>query len=395
MEERMRSFRSMAMKVSLGVAALGIGLPGAARAADHRDAPNLIGDPQADLLDAFAFVNGANGRVVLAVTCCPFIVPGTTQSFAGPEVLYQFKIDNTGDNVEDVVVQVQFSKPQIGTPTVAPQTITVVGPAAVKGKKGRLTDKLLKQGPDVPVISGNVNTTLTNTGGDIRVFAGITDDPFFVDFIQVLRTIGVQGGALPVPATRQPVDFFNGLNCETIVVEVPAGLLKSDESNTIRVWATTSRSTSTKRSSKSDDKGAKSFVQVERDGLPVINTALIRADNGARKDEFNRLGPATDIELFKEQAVAELVKINGDQAYSANLVDTLLLPDVLVLDVTSTAGFPNGRRPEDDIIDAVLNAASKSTVTTDGIQSNDVPFLTEFPFFAPAHAPTETINRRN
>ncbi len=390
----MRLFHPFAVGVCAALAGFA-GLPGPAPAADHRDAPNMIGDPQADLLDAFAFVNGANGRVVLAVTCVPFIVPGTAQSFGGPELLYQFKIDNTGDNVEDVVIQVQFSKPQIGTPTAPVQQITVVGPAAVKGKKGRLTDKLLKQSAGVNVITGNVNTTLTNTAGDIRVFAGITDDPFFVDFIQVLRTIGVQGGTPPVPATRTPVDFFNGLNCETIVVEVPAALLKSADSNTIRVWTTTSRPTSTKRSSKADDKGGRSFVQVERDGLPVINTALIRANNGARKDEFNRLGPATDIELFRADAVAELVKINSDQAYSENLVDTLLLPDVLVLDVTSTGGFPNGRRPEDDIIDAVLNAASKGAVTTDGIGANDKPFLADFPFFATAHAPTAAIGPRN
>lgn len=390
----MRFFNLLAVSVCAALAGL-VGLPGFAPAADHRDAPNMIGDPQADLLDAFAFVNAANGRVVLAVTCAPFIVPGTTQSFGGPELLYQFKIDNTGDNVEDVVVQIQFSKPVIGTPTAPPQQITVVGPAPVKGKKGRQTDKLLKQTGDVNVITGNVNTTLTNTAGDVRVFAGITDDPFFVDFIQVLRTIGVQGGTPPVPATRQPLDFFNGLNCETIVVEVPAALLTSGDSNTIRVWATTSRPNTTKRSSKSDDRGGRSFVQVERDGLPVINTALIRADNGARKDEFNRLGPATDIELFRADAVAELVKINNDQAYSENLIDTLLLPDVLVLDVTNAGGFPNGRRPEDDIIDAVLNAASKGAVTTDGIDANDVPFPADFPFFAPAHAPTEPIGPRN
>ena len=390
----MQLLKSLAVSVCTACAGL-VTFPNVAPAADHRDAPNMIGDPQADLLDAFAFVNQTNGRVVLAVTCVPFIVPGTTQAFGGPDLLYQFKVDNTGDFVEDVVVQVQFSKPQIGTPTAPAQQVTVVGPAAVRGKKGRQTDKLLRQGAGVNVITGSVNTTLTNTAGDVRVFAGITDDPFFVDFIQVLRVIGVQGGTPPVPATRSPLDFFNGLNCATIVVEVPPALLKSPESNNINVWATSSRPTSTKRSSRADDRGSRSFVQVERDGLPVINTALIRANNGARKDEFNRLGPATDIEQFRADAVAELVKINSDQAYSENLVDTLLLPDVLRLDVTSPAGFPNGRRPEDDIIDAVLNAASKGAVTSDGINANDKPFRADFPFFAEPHAPTQTIGPRN
>src|SRR5688572_29000397 len=181
----MRSFNSSVAGIGLAVAAfvggvVGVGAP-AARAADHRDAPNMIGDPQADLLDAFAFVNAANGNVVLAVTCAPFIVPGTTQSF-GSDLLYQFKIDNTGNFQEDVVIQVTFSKPQIGTPTAPAQTVTVVGPVAVKGGKGKLTDKLIKQTSAVSVVTGNVNTVLTNTTGDIRVFAGITDDPFFVDF---------------------------------------------------------------------------------------------------------------------------------------------------------------------------------------------------------------------
>jgi hypothetical protein len=385
----MRFKHSLAALCLPAMAYFGSGV--ASYAADHRDAPNMIGDPQADLLDAFAFVNGGNGRVVLAVTCCPFIVAGTTQSF-GSDLLYQFKIDNTGDFQEDFVIQVTFSKPEIGTPTATPQQVTVVGPAAVK--KGKLADKLVKQTTGVNVITGAVSTTLTNTAGDIRVFAGITDDPFFIDFIQVLRTIGVQGGTPPVPGTRGALDFFSGLNCETIAVEVPAALLKG-EGNTIRVWATTSRPTSTKRSSKSDDKGATTFVQVERDGLPVINTALIRANNGARKDEFNRLGPATDLAKFRDDAIAELVKINNDPAHSASLVDTLLLPDVLTLDVTSTAGFPNGRRPEDDIADAILNAASKGAVTGDGVAANDKPFLTDFPFFATPHAATEVIPARN
>ena len=92
--------------------------------------------------------------------------------------------------------------------------------------------------------------------------------------------------------------------------------------------------------------------------------------------------------------VAELVKINADQAYSETLADSLL-PDVLTLDMTSTAGFLNGRRLDDDVIDGVLNLASKGAVTTDAVNANDVPFLTDFPFFAPPHQATEAIPARN
>ena len=64
-------------------------------------------------------------------------------------------------------------------------------------------------------------------------------------------------------------------------------------------------------------------------------------------------------------------------------------------DVTKTAGFPNGRRPEDDVIDNQLSAATNGFVTGDGVSANDVPFLTDFPFFAPSHLATETQKPRN
>jgi hypothetical protein len=68
---------------------------------------------------------------------------------------------------------------------------------------------------------------------------------------------------------------------------------------------------------------------------------------------------------------------------------------VLTLDVSKgSAGFLNGRRPQDDVIDIVLQAASKGAIAGDGVNANDVPFLSDFPFFAPAHDPTKPIPAR-
>lgn len=94
------------------------------RSADHRDAPAISEDGRADLLDVFAFVNPNNGRIVLAATVNPFAIGGALAVAFAPDVLYEFKIDNTGDNVEDLVIQTTF------TPTVpGPQAFTVRGPA--------------------------------------------------------------------------------------------------------------------------------------------------------------------------------------------------------------------------------------------------------------------------
>src|ERR1700761_5459513 len=78
--------------------------------ADHRDSPGLVNDPASDINDVYAFVNANTGNVVLAMTVNPFQAPGINATFS-PDTLYQFKIDNTGDAVEDLVIQVTFDKP--------------------------------------------------------------------------------------------------------------------------------------------------------------------------------------------------------------------------------------------------------------------------------------------
>src|SRR5262249_44269552 len=79
-------------------------------AADHRDAPLVDGKPAADITDVFAFLDPNDAsRLVLAMAVNPFVVPAENKSYSfGSDLLYQFKIDNTGDAVEDLVVQVSF-----------------------------------------------------------------------------------------------------------------------------------------------------------------------------------------------------------------------------------------------------------------------------------------------
>src|SRR5437879_12456200 len=94
------------------------------RAADHRDAPFVDGAPEGDITDVFAFVDPNNSsRMVLAMGVNPFAVPVApgTYSFS-PDDLYQFKIDNTGDGIEDFVVQIKFRNSPAG------QLVSVFGP---------------------------------------------------------------------------------------------------------------------------------------------------------------------------------------------------------------------------------------------------------------------------
>ena len=51
------------------------------------------------------------------------------------------------------------------------------------------------------------------------------------------------------------------------------------------------------------------------------------------------------------------------------------------------AGFPNGRRPHDDVIDVLLFFIANQQAITDNANVNEVPALNTFPFFPPPHQP--------
>ena len=77
-----------------------------ARASDHQDTTFLATKlTAADLTDLFVFESPSDpSKVVLAMDFDPLITKGEVRPF-DPAVLYQFKIDNTGDSVEDLVLQ--------------------------------------------------------------------------------------------------------------------------------------------------------------------------------------------------------------------------------------------------------------------------------------------------
>ena len=142
----------------------------------------------------------------------------------GSNVMYEFNIDNTGDNVEDLVIQclVQNGK------------MRVYGPVAV-GTPGTMST-VKTSGPvtEVTVTSYSAGSPSVSTNSNgISAFAGPRDDPFFFDLARFKEIIaGTQTGF------RNPgVDAFAGTNVMSIVVEVPKTLLGS--AATINVWGET------------------------------------------------------------------------------------------------------------------------------------------------------------
>jgi hypothetical protein len=199
-------------------------------AADHIDAPAVTGPGSTslgnDITDIYAFQNPTdNSKLVFVMNTEGLLSPGATATAGFPSnVMYEFNIDNTGDNVEDLVIQclVQNGK------------MRVYGPVA-PGTTGT-TSSVITSGPSTEVSVTAYNATSpsigTNTNG-IKVFAGPRDDPFFFDLVRYKDILaGTQSGF------RSPgVDTFAGTNVMSIVVEVPKSLLGTAAS--INVWGET------------------------------------------------------------------------------------------------------------------------------------------------------------
>ena len=230
--------------VALAASAVVVTTTGVVIASDHQDTPEVELNPRLDINDVYVFPGANPDRLVLAVsTSSPLTPAGSVGATFDPGELNQIKIDNTGDAVEDLVLQFAFDGAGPG------QQVTLLGPAApeVTGRKGSLLSVS-------PAVSGPINTALGSPSG-IQLFAGLREDPFFIDLEQFFRIIPDRGpvqGPLskigPKPeatAFRNPgIDFLTGINALALVVELPESMILppgADANTRIGIWATTSR----------------------------------------------------------------------------------------------------------------------------------------------------------
>jgi hypothetical protein len=229
-------------------------------------------------------------------------------------------------------------------------------------------------------------------------FAGITDDPFFFDVPAFNRFVGsVLAGSPDGSLLSRGRDTFAGYNVQMITLSVPASLLTGSAGNVVGVSATTLRKRNTVRSPKKDPKSGGAYVAIDRMGIPAVNTALVPFP---RKDEYNRATTVDDAAgKFATDIVATLHALGTDDAHVGILASVAVSHgDMLRLDTSipntganAQAAFPNGRRPADDVIDTLLFLITNETLTTgDHVNANDVPFRTQFPFFAAPHQPLDT-----
>lgn len=229
--------------VALAVATVGTaGVIRLARGSDHQDTPEVELNPATDMTDVYAFPGAAPDRTVLVLNTWAFITPAqTSTTYFDPNVLYQFKIDNNTDGVEDKVIQITFDGAGSG------QTVSVRGPL-VPPVSGAMGNRIATV---PPAVAGPINTVLGSADG-MQVFAGWRDDPFFIDLEQFFRIIPdrkpVTGPLAQLPDTpsasafRIPgIDYVAGFNVLSIVIELPTAWLTAGGNPKIGVWGTTSK----------------------------------------------------------------------------------------------------------------------------------------------------------
>lgn len=304
-------------------------------AADHLDAPLVATDGRLDINDVYVSQspsNPANTVLIMTVNPVAGILSPTTFH---PGASYDIKIDTDGDAKEDSTYKVTFSAPDgSGVQEVTLRRVPARGEGAVLARG--------QTGLDIAV----------EGGGMLR--ADLFDDPFFFDLVAFRNGLAFCPGGVGT-------NFFAGLNVSAIVLEVPSATLGPSN---IGVWARTYLNEQ----------------QIDRMGRPAINTVFIPS---GMKDAFNSGQPKHDQRDFRDEVVATLLALGNPEGVANALAD-FLLPDILTIDTSAAAVFPNGRRPPDDVIDIELGLISGGAITTDCV-ANDSAFTSTFPYLAPAN----------
>jgi len=337
-----------------------------ATASDHQDTTFLATKrTAADLTDLFVFESPTNpSNVVLAMDFDPLIMPGEVRPF-DPSVLYQFKIDNTGDSVEDVVLQFQVNG------TGSNQTVTVYGPNS-PAKVGTQSNLISASG------TGPLNQVFS-TSNNLNVFVGLRKDPFFFDLEQFFKIIPDRNYSLqPNPAPPftvlsfrppgQAQDTLAPFNVHSAVIELPRTLLGNGK---IGAWMTTSVTTPRLRDG--------SFAQIERLAVPALNELFM----DFKAHNVSNLQTPTNDEGDQSNFIKNFISAVGRPQGIADAVISVAIPDVIQADLSKPSGSYfgtqlannfGGRRPSDDVIDTTLSVVFGHAVT--GITQGEIPALT-------------------
>ena len=445
---RKKSYLIAAFALTLAMA-LQLATPPPSGASDHIDGPQLAHDHASDINDMYLFVDPNDStKVVLIMTINPFLISSEIigQALFDHNLRYRFEIENTGDSQPDRFLDVTFTR-GVGR-EVGPQTATIRLP---DGRTFTAPTNVPTQGADTNDIEPPALTVTTDGGSGVSFFAGVTDDPFFLDNTAanrfVLSSVRNPGnpnraifmnragfaapdgsdpnadsqGPAPLQARNQGVnqgagrDTYAGFNTLTIAVSVPSTLLRSRQrtfanqfGNEIGLNGVTQRQQTQTVRIDGQVSGSGEFITVDREGVPLVNNGLIPP---ARKDEYNGAATVDDAAgRFRADLIASLQNFGTNQTNINMLLNMIQVRgDILRLDLrvpntgpgggnNPTGGPANngGRRLQDDVADATFTLINNGQPLGDFVDRNEFLFGNTFPYVAPQIMPNPNgINSRD
>ena len=435
------------LAVALAAAAF---VPRIGNASSHREAPLVAADPQVDNTDVYAFVSPDKpDTVTLISNWIPFEEPAGGPNFYSfaSGVRYDINISNDGDAKPEIIYRWKFKNHYRNPNTFLYNTGPVTSlddsdlnfyqtydlqKVNVGGRTETLVNDAIVSPNDVgaasmPDYESLSNQSITSVPGGGLTFAGQVNDPFFLD----LRVFDLAYGG---DFKEAGADTLDGFNVHAMALQIPKTEVAKDgnvDGNpVIGVWSTAER-----RSVRvQNDDGSQGFhgkwVQLSRLGMPLVNEAVVPV---GLKDYFNASQPKDDAQYLGAVEDPELphvinaiyglpipdsdpnkAGIQRDDLVAAfltgigglNQPENVQPSEMLRLNMKTapceadckahsslgviggdTAGFPNGRRLADDIIDGALQVVEGELLgmpndLSDGVDKDDADLRSTFPYMA-------------
>lgn len=321
-----------------------------ADASSHREAPMISKDAYADNTDTYVFVSPQNpDNVVLVASWIPFEGPeGGPNYFEWDDnVFYDIHVDNNGDAIPDYTYTLKsmtevtnnstflYNTGPIGadgTNWSRPQRYSLTETGA-NGTKV-LLDKVLappvnigsKSTPNYDSLDNNFIYNVNEDGDDIMIFAGQTDDAFWVD-LQVFDLLTLRGQPAPIGYDTEngqgnniPVDSVAGFNNHSLVIEVPISRLTQGDEPVLGVWATSRRPSMRVLQGLAGLGGQENSgdpIQISRLGMPLTNEVVLPY---ALKDAFNALKPEQDLSIYTDATFGPILQKSVEDPEVGNLL---------------------------------------------------------------------------
>ncbi len=428
------------------------------RASSHSEAPGTAKDRLADDTDLYAWVSpDAPDRVTLVGDWVPLIEPGSGPNFYGfdDEVSYWFNVDNVGDAQDHIRYLFKFKTTRQTDATFLYNT-GVVSSLTDPHLNVRQTYTVTRYDHGVPTVLGTdlpvapafvgpvsmpdyrslAAAAVSQLSDGSKVFVGPRDDPFFVDLAAIFDLLTIR----KPPGNRgRGLDGVGGYDVMTIALQIPMTRLTSDgqapntSNSVIGVYVSSDRPAVRTLNGDGTTSTSGSNVQVSRLGNPLVNEVVIPLKD---KDKFNASEPENDTQFLSYVTDPELAHLltalygiatppaprndlvavfltgipglnkpaNPNQVPCEMLRLNMAIPPAsrpsrLGILGGDVAGFPNGRRLADDVVDIAERVVAGATPFTpafnvapnnqlgDGVDANDKPFLPYFPYVAPPQDP--------